>query len=114
LLDLKTITLSRQSAQMAGRMSALRTSRDLLPRNINLLFLELIYVTDSLHQNEGLCKSNIYLLQWAQNPQLSVSLSLSLSVRACACVRACVCVGGCVWGVCVGGVCVLMVTKNQI
>jgi hypothetical protein len=34
---------------MEVRLSALRTSSDLLPRNINFLLLELISVTGSLH-----------------------------------------------------------------
>jgi hypothetical protein len=49
LWDVKDPTLSRQSAQMAVRLSALRASRDLLPRNINLLLLELISVTGWVH-----------------------------------------------------------------
>jgi hypothetical protein len=49
LWDVKNSTLSRQSAQMAVRLSALRTSRDLLLRNINFLLLELISVTGWAH-----------------------------------------------------------------
>jgi hypothetical protein len=44
LWDVKDPTLSRQSAQM----SALRTSRDLLPRSINFMLLEVISVTGSV------------------------------------------------------------------
>jgi hypothetical protein len=49
LWDIKNSTLSRQSAPMAVRLSALRTSRDLLPRNINFLLLELSSVTGWVH-----------------------------------------------------------------
>jgi hypothetical protein len=46
LWDVKDPTLSRQSAQMAARLSAaLHTGRDILPRNINFLVLILISVT---------------------------------------------------------------------
>jgi hypothetical protein len=49
LWDIKNSTFSRQSAQMAVKLSALQTSRDLLPRNINFLLLELISVTGRVH-----------------------------------------------------------------
>jgi hypothetical protein len=42
--DVKNSTLSGQSAQMAVRLSALRTSRDLLPRNIHFLRLLLLQI----------------------------------------------------------------------
>jgi hypothetical protein len=76
LWDVKNATLSRQSAQLAVRLSALRISRDPLPRNINFLLLELISVTSwvqpqGLVRNEGLCKLNIYSLQRAPNPRPS-------------------------------------------
>jgi hypothetical protein len=44
LWGVKNSTLCRQSAQMAVRLSVLRTSSDLLPRNINFLLLVLISV----------------------------------------------------------------------
>jgi hypothetical protein len=49
LWDVTNSTLSRQSTQMAVRLSALRTSRDLLPRNIHFLLLELSSVTGWVH-----------------------------------------------------------------
>jgi hypothetical protein len=49
LWDVKNSTLSRQTAQMAVRLSALRTSSDLLPRNIHFLLLELTSVTGWVH-----------------------------------------------------------------
>jgi hypothetical protein len=45
LWDIKNPTLSRQSAQKAVRLSALRTGHDLLPRTINFFLLVLIFVT---------------------------------------------------------------------
>jgi hypothetical protein len=47
--DVKNSLLSRQSAQMTVRLSAVRTSRDLLTRNINFLFVELISVICLVH-----------------------------------------------------------------
>jgi hypothetical protein len=51
LLDVKDPTLSRQSAQMVVRLSALRTGRVLLPRNmIIFMVLVLIYVRGSVNR----------------------------------------------------------------
>jgi hypothetical protein len=48
LWDVKNSALSK-AISMAVRPSALRTSRDLLPRNINFLFLEITSVTGWVH-----------------------------------------------------------------
>jgi hypothetical protein len=60
LLDDKDPTLPRQSmgSQRAARLSALRTSRSLLPRNIIIFMsLELISVTGRLSEPQGLVRS---------------------------------------------------------
>jgi hypothetical protein len=46
---IKISKLSWQSSHMAVRLSAPRIRRDLLPRNINFLFLELISITGWVH-----------------------------------------------------------------
>jgi hypothetical protein len=99
LWDVKDPRLSRQSAQKAARLSALRTGNDLLPTNINFFLLVIISVTSWAISGAGMkdyvnwISINFTGSRTRDLPAASIE-PYPLSYRApivCVCVCVCVC-----------------------